>query len=227
LRRATTAGRKAAYFTAIENVTSTSAGRARLAAIWQAQRPPPGLPLSPEQYTRLAEGLALRDPPNADSILARAERRITNPDELARFRFVRPAVSPREPERDSLFRSWRDPAVRRHESWVLEATAYLHHPLRAQQAEKYVGPTLDWLLDAQRTGDIFFPTSWIGTTLGGHQSAAVAETVARFIETHPDYPPRLRAKLYQAADELFRAARIVDGWRPAGATGLVLPAFPP
>jgi hypothetical protein len=36
--------------------------------------------------------------------------------------------------------------------------------------------------------------------------------VVKFLDANPNIPPRLRGKLLQAADDLFRAARIVDGW---------------
>jgi aminopeptidase N len=225
LDRAATPGRKAAYFRALASVTLSSEGRARLEQIWRTRRPPAGLPLAEEQYTDLAEGLAVRDPARAAAILDEAERRITNPDRLDRFRFVRRALAADPAVRDSVFASFRDPAVRRRESWVLEANGYLHHPLRAAEALKYVRPSLDLLEEVKRTGDIFFPTGWIISTLGGHNSAAAADLVSRFLAERPDLAPRLRAKLLQSADELFRAARAVDGW--AGATGSVSPRSRP
>ena len=70
----------------------------------------------------------------------------------------------------------------------------------------------------RRTGDIFFPAGWLGATLGGHNSAAAAEIVRGFLDgLDPGYPPRLRAKILQSADLLFRAARIVAGDAGRGA----------
>jgi hypothetical protein len=37
--------------------------------------------------------------------------------------------------------------------------------------------------------------------------------VVRYLDTSRDLNPRLRGKVLQAADDLFRAARIVHGWR--------------
>jgi aminopeptidase N len=71
---------------------------------------------------------------------------------------------------------------------------------------------LDLTEAIQQTGDIFFPLRWLNATLDGHQSAAAADIVQGFLDEHPDYPPRLRGKLLQAADDLFRSARIVAGW---------------
>jgi aminopeptidase N len=120
-----------------------------------------------------------------------------------------PALSPNAAVRDSVFESFKAPENRERESWVLDAVAYLNHPLRAEQAEHYVQPGLELVADIQRTGDIFFPLGWLHALLDGHASDTVAETVRRFLDEHPDYPPRLRAKILQAADGLFRAANMI------------------
>jgi aminopeptidase N len=53
--------------------------------------------------------------------------------------------------------------------------------------------------------------------LDGHQSPAAAEAVRQFLADHPEFPARLRGKLLQAADDLFRAARIISGGSAAPA----------
>ena len=113
--------------------------------------------------------------------------------------------------REALFQSLLEPANRQREPWVLDALSLLSHPLRQEHARRFVTPALDELEEIQRTGDIFFPDRWLDAALGGHNSAAAAQDVRTFLESHPSYPPRLRAKILQASDGLFRAARIVDG----------------
>jgi aminopeptidase N len=68
------------------------------------------------------------------------------------------------------------------------------------------------LEEIQRTGDIFFPGRWLDATLGGHNQVEAAETVRRFLAERPDLPPRLRAKVLQSADGVWRAAAIAHGW---------------
>jgi aminopeptidase N len=121
---------------------------------------------------------------------------------------VRPALSAVPAVRDRFFDSLRDLANREHEPWVLEALEFLHHPLRASSAEKYIGPSLDLLEEIQATGDIFFPKRWLDVTMGGHSSESAAAIVRDFLDRQVDYPPRLRAKTLQASDGLFRAAEI-------------------
>jgi aminopeptidase N len=206
------ASRKGAYWGAIVNVTLTADGTARLERVWRKVETPTGLPLAEPQYTALAEALALREVENATEILDAEEARITNPDRLERFRFVRPALSGDPVVRDSVFAALGAVDNRHRESWALDALRYLGHPLRAQHAERYIEPGLGLLEEIQRTGDIFFPLNWLNALLDGHQSVAAAESVVEFLDANPALPPRLQGKLLQAADDLFRAARIVDGW---------------
>ncbi len=213
LEAAPSAGRKGALFGAITAMTLTPEGIARLARIWRTRQPPRGLPLAEQQYTALAEALALRGVPDAEAILDAQAARITNPDRRARFDFVRPALSADRAVRHARQRSFADLDTRRRESWVLDAMALLHHPLRAAEAAPMVREALELTAEIQRTGDIFFPLRWLNATLDGHQSAVVADEVVRYLQAHPELPPRLRGKVLQAADDLFRSARLVDGWR--------------
>jgi aminopeptidase N len=212
LDQSSTVGRRRAIFDALVSVTLTDDGIEKLERIWREQETLEGLPLAERQYTQLAEALAVRGVPDAEGILDAQHSRIENPDRRARFRFVRPALSRDRIVRDSVFESLKDAANREREPWVLAAVSFLHHPLRAETAIEYIRPSLELVEEIQRTGDIFFPLRWLNATLDGHQSAEAADIVARFLDEAPDYPPRLGAKIIQAADDLFRAARIVEGW---------------
>ncbi|MDH5198152.1 MAG: aminopeptidase, partial [Gemmatimonadota bacterium] len=88
---------------------------------------------------------------------------------------------------------------------------FLHHPLRAERAERYILPSLDMLEEIQRTGDIFFPLGWLNATLDGHNTPSAAGMVRGFLGDHPQLPAPLRGKLLQATDELYRSAGIVFG----------------
>jgi aminopeptidase N len=199
---------KATYFRAYRSAALTPEGIDRLRGIWSRRVTVPGVRLSEDDYTTLALELAVRGVPDAADILRSQERRITNPDRRARFAFVLPALSADTTARDAFFESLKEPANREHEPWVLDGLGYLHHPLRAARAERYILPSLQLLEEIQRTGDIFFPGAWVGATLGGHRSPEAARMVREFLEARPDYPPRLKAKILQEADPLFRAARI-------------------
>lgn len=209
MERMTTPGRKGAFFSAFVSVALTPDGIARLERVWRKTETPRGLPLSEQQYTSLAEALAVRGVPGAEAILDAEAARITNPDRQRRFAFVRPALSADVATRRALFERLRQVEQRRQESWVLDAVALMNHPLRATDAIPQIRPSLDLVEEIQQTGDIFFPLRWMNAVLDGHHSPEAAAIVERFLAEHPNYPPRLRGKMLQAADGLTRAARIV------------------
>ncbi|MXY24866.1 MAG: aminopeptidase [Acidobacteria bacterium] len=200
----------AAWFGAYRNVALSADAVARLERIWREEEAVPGLPLAERDFTALAQGLAVRGVVSSAEILAAERDGIDNPDRRAAFEFVMPALSGERAARDAFFESLGDPANRAREPWVLTALGFLHHPLRARESEPYIRPSLDLLEEIQRTGDIFFPLRWLDATLGGHQSAGAAAIVEQYLADRPDLPPRLRAKVLQAADGLLRAASIVD-----------------
>ncbi len=204
LDSASTAGRKGAYFSALTSLSLSDSGVVRLERIWRKEQTPVGLPLEEQQYIALAEALALRNVANAEQILTEQESRITNPDRLARFKFMRPALSASSSTRDSLFATFANVENRRRESWVLDAMSAMHHPLRSQESVGSVRASLDLVQEIQATGDIFFPLRWLSATLDGHRSAEAAEIVRAFLRENPGLPPRLRGKVLQAADDLFR-----------------------
>lgn len=206
--RAATSSLKAAFFNTLRSVTLTKEGLARLHDIWAQNETIAGLKLSERDYIGMAAGLVLRGVSAPDQILKTQQERIQNPDRISRFAFVMPALSADPEVRNAFFTSLFEEKNRAREPWVLEALRYIHHPLRARSSESYIRPGLDLLEEIQRTGDIFFPKGWLDATLGGHQTETAADIVRDFLADHPDYPPRLRAKILQSADTLFRAARI-------------------
>ena len=135
--------------------------------------------------------------------------RISNPDRKSRFEFIMPAASSNAAVRDAFFHSLEKQANRAKESNVLAALYYLHHPLRQANSISYLPQSLKMLEEIQSTGDIFFPQSWLQATLGGYHSKAAADMVRKFIAGHPGYNPKLKAKILQTADNLFRAEKLV------------------
>jgi aminopeptidase N len=198
---------KAAWFAALRDTASTPQTIDWLTRVWRQQESIPGLTLAEPDYIRLAEELAVRDVADATEILDGEVERIKNPDRKAQFVFVRPALSRDAATRERWFLSLADVSNRRHEPWVLDGLRYLHHPLRSAQSERFIEPSLDMLLQIQRTGDIFFPKRWMDATLGGYQSDSAAATVRTFLDRLPQtYPERLRRIVLSSADDLFRAS---------------------
>ena len=203
-------GEQKLYFKAYQNVALTPAAQKRLYEIWQSQQAPGLVKLTEDDYTSLALALAVRDYPASQPILPQQLARIKNPDRRQRLEFLMPALSPDVAVRDQFFASLKAEKNREKEAWVTAALGYLHHPLRQATSEKYLPASLDLLSEIQQTGDIFFPGAWLQSTLGAYQSAAAAQVVRGFLAAHPDYNPRLRAKILQAADDLFRAEKLAQ-----------------
>lgn len=200
---------KKLLFKAYQSIALSQAAQARLYRIWETQQAPAGVKLTEDDYTSLALALAVRDYPARAPILARQLTRIQNPDRRKRMEFLLPALAPNVATRDAFFASLSAEKNREKEAWVTAALGYLHHPLRAATSEKYLPQSLALLEEIQQTGDIFFPYSWLQSTLGSYQTPTAAGTVRDFLAAHPSYNPQLRAKLLQAADDLFRAEKLV------------------
>jgi aminopeptidase N len=200
---------KKLLFGTYTSIVCSKPGQDSLFSVWRDRRPPSGVKLSEDDYTGLAVALALRAYPGYQDILKEQLTRIQNIDRRARLQYLLPALSDDAGERDRYFASLSSADARRKEAWVLSALSYLHHPLREGASEKYLPATLDWLQDIQRTGDVFFPQSWLQASLGWYQTATAAAVVHNFLRQHPDYNPMLRAKILQTADNLFRAEKLV------------------
>ena len=110
--------------------------------------------------------------------------------------------------RDSFFISLSDPANRRPEPWVLDALHFFHHPLRSDYSIKYLKPALDLLPEIQRTGDIFFPKSWLEAVLWGYSSAEACRIVDIWLKDNQNLPENLTDKVKQSADNLKRATEM-------------------
>ncbi len=208
MRNASGTSLKSAYFGAFRRTVTTSAGVAYLERVWRRQEAIPGLTFAETDDIAMAQELALRRQDAAEGILKEQYAKITNADRKARFAFVMPSLSPDAAVRDAFFASLARVENRAHEPWVRDALAFLNHPLRREQAERYIEPGLTLLAEIQRTGDIFFPTDWTTSLLSGHNSPTAARTVTAFLAAQKDYPLRLRRVIEQAADPLARAAAL-------------------
>ncbi|UII19276.1 M1 family metallopeptidase [Fulvivirga ligni] len=199
---------KSTFFHALTSVALTDQGVDLLRNLWSKETEIEGLTLSERDYTSLAYALAVREVDGYKDILQEQQERISNPDRKNKFKFVLPALSADTAVRRDFFNSLKEEKNRQNEDWVLTAISYLHHPLRADYSVQFIKPSLDMLEEIQLTGDIFFPQRWLGGTLGGHSSAEAAEQVQVFFSSYRKYPSRLRNKILQSSDKLFRAVKV-------------------
>jgi aminopeptidase N len=210
MNEATTITNRSMYFRSLRSITITDNGYDWLKSIWMKNDSIKGLTLSERDYIAIASELALRGKKDSQQILDSQLNQISNPDRKSRFKFIMASLSNDLDVRDNFFELIKKEENREVEPWVQSAVAYLHHPLRNKDSEKYILPSLELLEEIQRTGDIFFPARFINATLSGHQSVNAKNIVNQFLKDHPNYTPALKLKILQAADNLFRASIIKD-----------------
>jgi len=203
-------GEKKIFFNAFRNLTVSDVNTQRLYNIWKGNLKVQGLNLSENDLTGLAGQLAIRLPEKSLEIIEEQYAAISNPDSKKRFHFIRPALSNSVEVRDAFFESLKQEENRQTESWVLGALGYLHHPLRKEESVKYIFPSLELLQEIQVTGDIFFPSRWLGSTLGNHNSPEAVKIVNDFLAANPDYNTQLKMKILQSVDGTFRSAKALN-----------------
>ena len=208
MTRATTTSLKSAWFSAFRDDVLTRDGVSWLERVWRRDETIPGLPFVETDEIVMAMELAVREVPGWHEVLQTQLDRTQNPDRKARFAFVMPALSADPQVRGAAFERFRQLENRRREPWVTESLAYLNHPLREADAERFIRPGLELLADIQRTGDIFFPAAWTSSILWGHRSSRAAGMVQDFLARELQYPERLRWTVLSSGDDLFRAAAL-------------------
>ncbi|MBV7529827.1 aminopeptidase [Chitinophaga sp. sic0106] len=195
-------------FKAYQDIYTSATAGERMYQVWAAQQAPEGVKLAEEDYISLALTISLKND-TAVQVIPQQISRLKDEDKKDRLRFLIPALSPNVADRDHFFASLRERKGRSKEAWVVYALYYLHHPQRQQTAVKYLQESLDLLEDIQRTGDIFFPANWLNAIFGNYQDAQAWSIVQRFLESHPDYNPKLKAKILQSTDNLARARQLL------------------
>lgn len=202
------ASKKKTFFNAFRNIAISESEVQKVYDIWRKELEIEGLSLSESDYISMAGDLAIKFPGRSEDIISTQMENITNSDRKRRFEFISPALSNEQQVRDEFFESLKKEENRQTESWVLSALGYLHHPLRTDDSEKYILPSLELLQEIQITGDIFFPKRWLDVILDNYSSDTAVQTVRNFLEERPDYNEQLQMKILQAADGMFRANRI-------------------
>jgi len=202
-------GNKRAFFRSYANIALTEDGISNTRKVWDNSLEIDNLNLATRDYTNLAAILAIKIPDQAEEIVEAQTPRVNGLDNQRRFEFIKYSLSDRQKTRDDFFDALLSERNRHTEAWVLSGLNYLHHPLRAEQSEKYIQDSLEILQEIQMTGDIFFPGRWLSATLRYYQSDSAVETVRNFLNDRPDYNKQLKMKILQEADDLFRANKIL------------------
>jgi aminopeptidase N len=136
-------------------------------------------------------------------------RRIKDPDRKARFTWLQPTLSRDTTIRDDFFNSLSERKNREKKVWTTMGLTYLFHPLRTPQAYKHIPKALSLLEDVRASGDIFYPRDWLNSILGYARGSEPENMVRAYLDENHEYEPKLRGKILQAADDLFRANKLM------------------
>jgi aminopeptidase N len=208
MEQQTEANNKKILLAAYQSIYLSAEAKSRIYRIWQTQQPPTGIKLAEDDYTAMALSIALKSD-TVTSVLKQQQDRITNIDRKSRLNFLMPALSLNIAERDDFFNSLADRENRAKEAWVTTALSYLHHPLRQNTSANYLPKSLAMVEEIHRTGDIFFPQSWLAAIFGNYQTKQAYQVVNAFLKQHPNYNPKLKNKILQATDNLYRAQKLL------------------
>ncbi|NQX81600.1 MAG: peptidase M1 [Flavobacteriaceae bacterium] len=195
---------KKSLFGTYKSIAYSETGMAKLYSIWNKEETINNLTLNKDNYTSLAQQLALFGHPKAKEILEKAKQKLTNPDKIKRFEFLAPALDSDPAVRTSFFESFRDVKNREKENWIQIACSYIHHPLRQNEGIKTVAMSLELLEEIQQTGDIFFPGRWLNNTIGQYNSRETYIMVVEYLDSHTGLDENLKRKLLQATDGMYR-----------------------
>ncbi|MDB5155642.1 MAG: aminopeptidase [Mucilaginibacter sp.] len=209
MQQQTAANNKKILFKTYQDIYLSNGANDMIYSIWKNQQAPEGIKLTEDDYTSLALSIALKND-TASNVLRQQETRITNIDRKKRLEFLMPALSADAKERDTFFESLKLRQNREKEAWVTTAISYLHHPLRQKTVEKYLRQSLDMVEELQKTGDIFFPQSWLGAIFSNYRDKQAAQTVSLFLKQHPNYNPKLKDKILQSTDNLYRTQKLLN-----------------
>ncbi|KRT13861.1 aminopeptidase [Pedobacter ginsenosidimutans] len=203
-----TQNNKKILFNTYQNVYLSADAGKRMYNIWRKQTAPNGIKLLEDDYSALALTLALKTD-TANTILKDQLARTKNEDRKNRLIYLMPALSLDVKERDNFFNALKDRKNRQKEAWVTTALSYLHHPIRQKTSINYLKESLDLLEEIQKTGDIFFPQSWLAAIFSGYNNKEANAAVQDFLKSHPTYNEKLKDKILQTTDNLRRAQIIV------------------
>ncbi len=206
----TKASERKPLFMAFADIALTDDGISKAYQVWSGELNIDALPLGENDRISIAKTLAIKLPGQADSIMGAQRESTENADNVRKLDFIGPALSPDPTVRGAFFTSLSEATNRETESWVLEALEALHHPLRVEDSEKHILPSLELLQEIQVTGDIFFPKRWLDETLTSYRSDSAVNTVRSFLEARPEYNAQLRMKILQSADMAMRANSIAN-----------------
>ena len=100
----------------------------------------------------------------------------------------------------------------RPEDWIEQSLGAFNYWNQSELTYPYLKQALDALPQMKRERKIFFVLGWLGSFIGGQQSAAAQKEVHDFLQNAP-LDNDLRLKILEISDDLDRTVRIREKYK--------------
>ncbi|MDP4678770.1 MAG: M1 family aminopeptidase, partial [Cyclobacteriaceae bacterium] len=201
-------------FKSFISITRSERGIMNLMNFWTKASTPLGMEITEDEFILMAYHIQLKSNQIAETVADQIER-LDNTDRKDEMKFIGQALDLNESKREDFFNSLLHADNRTKESWVNQALYFLNHPIRAKTSIKFLKPALEELEQIQITGDIFFPKNWLDNTLWGYNSSEAVGIINEYLESHQHIDPKLRQKVLQSSDMVFRAEKVISDFSTA------------
>ena len=203
-------GLRKSHFDAYVGVARTRDGVRRLDA-WLDSTTAAGMPLRQPSRWAIVTQLVTGGAPNAAARLAAETTRDTTTGGKRRAFIAGAGFASAEVKRTYFNRYFRDTTL--NEDWATASLGAFNAAGQESLTLPYLRPALDTLPWIQANRRIFFLGSWLGSFIGGQNSAEALAVVDKYLAENPRLPRDLRLKVLQARDDLERTVRIRSTYR--------------
>lgn len=175
-------------------------------ALWEGDLVIKDLTLNEEDKISLVLELAIRLPYYADSLIAEQQKVLSSTDKQRKLDFLSNVVTSNTARFNEFITNVTSGQALSNESWALHAAYLVHHPVKDEANKKYLITFLKALPYIQQNGDIFFPYRWSSAIIQGYYSNEANQIVRDFVANDLRNEERLKMKIMQASDYLYRAS---------------------
>ncbi|MBS2211205.1 hypothetical protein KEM09_07320 [Carboxylicivirga mesophila] len=205
-----TIANKKTLFRLWSNISMSEDAKELLAQMLSDKYKIEGITLSDNDKIRIISQLSIKEYQYSKELQAETLGQLSSKHNKEKLSFLMPSLSSNAADRDAFFLSLSKVENRSKEAWVQSALLNLHHPLRTSHSVHYLPATLQQLEEIQKTGDIFFPIGWLGSSFSGHSSDEAYNVAQRFLNNNSNYPEHLKLKILQNTDMTQRAYTIKE-----------------
>jgi aminopeptidase N len=198
------------WFRSIAGFAESDTGRAAVKGLLTGKVTVPGVALRQQDRWRLVTTLVAFGDTEADKYLADEERRDPSGEGIKSAwiaRAARPEAATKKAYYDAYLHDTAKP-----EDWIEGSLGAFNGWNQSGLTAQYLQPALSALAEIKRTRKIFFLGDWLGSFIGGQDSATARDAVYAYLKAEPGLDKDLRQKILQVVDELDRTVKVRRRW---------------